>query len=95
MRAAAGAYPFERGEDRHAYVVFATDPAVLGPLAAEAAGLPEDDERVAGGDGVVFWDAPKGRTLDTPFGKRLGRRTSSGAFTMRNLRTLERIVAVG
>lgn len=90
VRAAVAAYPFARGADRHAYVVFATDPSALPPLLDEPR---DDDERVAAGDGVVFWDAPKGRTLDTAFGKRLGRRVASGAITTRNLNTLEKVLA--
>ncbi|MFD1721437.1 DUF1697 domain-containing protein [Amnibacterium endophyticum] len=92
VRDAVTAYPFGRVGDRHAYVVFATDPAALRPLADDPRG---DEEQVAAGDGVLFWDVPKGRTLESPFGKRLGRRTSSGAVTTRNLNTLEKIVAAG
>lgn len=46
-------------------------------------------------DGLLYWDAPKGRTLETRFGKRLGARMREGAVTTRNLNTLERILATG
>lgn len=89
VRAAIREHPFARADDRHAYVVFAGDPAVLDALGDSAA----EDEQVRRGDGVLHWDVAKGRTLDSAFGKRLGR--LRGAVTTRNLRTLERIVAAG
>lgn len=95
VRAAVDGYPFPRVDDRHAYVVFAEAPAALAELVDAAGDLDPDEERVQHGHDVLYWDAPKGRTLETRFGKRFGARQRSGAVTTRNIRTLERILAVG
>lgn len=94
VRAAVDGYPFARAEDRHAYVVFADDPAALSELTEAAGPLDAAVEQVRPGDGVLFWDAPKGQTLTTAFGRHFGRRQASGAVTTRNIRTLEKILAV-
>lgn len=94
VRAAVAAHPFPRRADRHGYVVFAADPATVRALAADAAAL-GDDEQVVAGDGVLHWDVAKGRTLDSAFGRRLGRGARDGTVTTRNLNTLEKILAVG
>lgn len=95
VRAAIDGYPFDSADDRHAYVVFAADPAALQELVDGAGPLDTDLDRVAVGGGVLYWEVPKGRTLDSPFGRHLGRRQRSGAVTTRNRNTLEKIVAAG
>ncbi|WP_375387731.1 DUF1697 domain-containing protein [uncultured Amnibacterium sp.] len=95
VRRAVEAYPFPRAEDRHAYVVLGDDDAALADLLVAAAEVASDEERIAAGEGVVYWDVAKGRTLDSPFGKRFGRWQRSGAVTTRNLNTLEKILAAG
>jgi uncharacterized protein (DUF1697 family) len=94
VRTAVEEYPFPRAEDRHAYVVFAEDPAALAELLESAGPLDPAVERVRPGEGVLYWDAPKGETLTTAFGRRYGARQRSGAVTTRNLKTLEKILAV-
>ena len=94
VQSAVDDYPFDRVDDRHAYAVFAHDRAALDEL-LESAGAPDPAvERVQRGDGVLYWDVPKGQTLTTVFGKRFGARQRSGAVTTRNLNTLEKILAV-
>ena len=95
VRAAVDAQPFPRRPERHAYVVFAADPATLRTLADDAAVLGDDDEQVVAGDGVLHWDVAKGRTLDSAFGTRLGRGARDGTVTTRNRSTLEKILAAG
>jgi len=94
VRAAVAAHPFPVDADRHAYVVFATDPADLRALADGFEGE-GDDERVATGDGVLHWEVAKGRTLDSAFGRRLARGARAGTVTTRNRNTLEKILAAG
>jgi uncharacterized protein (DUF1697 family) len=91
-RAAAG-YPFDRADDQHAYVVFTEGPEPAAALAAAAAGLPEGD-RVQADGSVLYWSVAKGSTLDSPFGKLLGKRRPEFTTT-RNLRTLAKILAAG
>lgn len=93
VRRAAACYPFPRAADRHAYVVFGAAPGVADEIVAAAGALDPAVERVAVDDGLVYWDAPKGETLTTAFGKQYGRRQAGGAVTTRNLNTLEKILA--
>ena len=93
VRTAVATYPFPRTSDRHAYVVFASDPAAVRALIVGDA--LDDDEQVAAGEGVLHWTVPKGRTIDSVFGRRLAHRVREGTVTTRNLNTLEKILAVG
>jgi uncharacterized protein (DUF1697 family) len=95
VQEAVDEYPFPRADDRHAYVVFAADRAALADLAEGAGELDPAEEQVRHGEDVLYWDAPKGRTLDTRFGKHLGTRQRSGVVTTRNINTLEKILAAG
>jgi len=84
------AYPFEREVDGYqSYVTFVTDPAVLDELAALAAG---SDEEIAPGDGVIYWQVPKGSTLDSTIGKTMGKPRYKSSTTTRNLRTLAKML---
>lgn len=92
--AAIADFPFDAGDaSRQPYVIFASDAAALGELAAAAASLDPDVDPVARGTGVVYWNPVKGTTVDTPFGKLLSRRAYKDTTTNRNLRTLQKIVA--
>jgi uncharacterized protein (DUF1697 family) len=95
VRTAVEEYPFPRADDRHAYVVFADADEALADLVEVAAEVDSAEERIRPGEGVVYWDVEKGRTLDSPFGKRFGRWQRSGAVTTRNINTLEKILAAG
>jgi uncharacterized protein (DUF1697 family) len=95
VRTAVEEYPFPRADDRHAYVVFADADEALADLVDVAAEVDSAEERIRPGEGVVYWDVEKGRTLDSPFGKRFGRWQRSGAVTTRNINTLEKVLAAG
>jgi len=100
LQAVIGAYPFEEVADRHPYVTFATDPALIAALAEDAAQLltgtsAVGSERLAVGDGVVYWEVAKGSSTDSPFAKICSRaryRTGAEVITTRNLRTLRKLV---
>lgn len=94
VRTAVEEYPFARTDGRHAYVVFAERTEALAELRDSAGPLDPAVERVEPGEGVLYWDAPKGQTLTTAFGRRFGKRQASGAVTTRNLNTLEKILEV-
>ena len=92
VRAISEAYPFEREVDGYqSYVTFVTDAAVLDELAAlgEKAGA---DEKISRGDGVVYWQVPKGSTLDSTIGKTMGKPRYKSSTTTRNLRTLAKVL---
>ncbi|WP_297984460.1 DUF1697 domain-containing protein [uncultured Chryseobacterium sp.] len=51
-----------------------------------------DDEDGLLKNGNFFWRVPKGNTLDSTFGKILGRKDLKDQFTSRNINTFEKIV---
>ena len=92
VRAIVDAYPFEREVDGYqSYVTFVTDKAVLDELAelGERAG---PEEKISRGDGVVYWQVPKGATLDSTIGKTMGKPRYKSSTTTRNLRTLVKVL---
>ena len=95
LTAAVEAFPFDADDSgRQPYVIFSSDDAVADELATAAASLDDHDlDPVTRGDGVVYWNPPKGMTLHTPFAKVLGKKTYKSSTTNRNLRTLLKILA--
>ncbi|MCV7100696.1 DUF1697 domain-containing protein [Mycobacterium palustre] len=92
VAAVADAYPFEREvEGYQSYVTFVADEAVLDELATlgEAAG---PEEKIRRGDGVLYWQVPKGSTLDSTIGKTMGKPRYKSSTTTRNLRTLAKVL---
>ena len=92
VRAIDAAYPFEREVDGYqSYVTFVADTGVLDELAAlgDKAGA---DEKISRGDGVVYWQVPKGATLDSTIGKTMGKPRYKSSTTTRNLRTLAKLL---
>lgn len=90
VRAIASGYPFEpEVEGRQSYVTFVSEPAILDELAELSAG---PDEKIARGDGVIYWQVPKGSTLDSTIGKTMGSKRYKSSTTTRNLRTLMKVV---
>lgn len=98
LRAIVAGYPFEAEVPRqHSYVTFVADDAVLAELSGLADNAPgkiapenteERDDRVALGNGVIYWQVPKGDTLTSSVGKTMGNKRYKSATTTRNLRTL-------
>jgi uncharacterized protein (DUF1697 family) len=92
IAAVADGYPFEAEvEGHHSYVTFVSDPAVLDELAA----LAEDagpGEKIARGDGVLYWQVLKSATLDSTIGKTMGKKRYKSSTTTRNLRTLGKVL---
>ena len=92
VRSIVDAYPFEAEVDGyHSYVTFVADPAVLDELA----GLSSEtgaDEKIASGDGVIYWQVPKNSTLDSTIGKTMGKKRYKSSTTTRNLRTLTKVL---
>ena len=92
VRAIDGAYPFEREVDGYqSYVTFVTDAAVLDELAALADSTGRS-EKISRGDGVLYWQVPKGATLDSTIGKTMGKPRYKSSTTTRNLRTLAKVL---
>lgn len=85
------AFPFDRAEDRHDYVLFGSDDTALDDLLA---GIDPDPavERVARGHGVAYWSCPKGSSTDTAFAKRAGAARFKRTTTTRNTNTLRKLL---
>jgi uncharacterized protein (DUF1697 family) len=92
VRAIVDGYPFEPEVDGYqSYVTFVTDSAVLDELVALAAQA-GPDEKISRGDGVIYWQVPKGSTLDSTIGKTMGKQRYKSSTTTRNLRTLAKVL---
>lgn len=86
------AYPFEpEVPGWHSYVTFVADEQVLTELATLIAEIAAD-EKIKVGDGVIYWQIPKGNTLDSAVGKTMGKKRYASATTTRNLRTLSKVL---
>ena len=85
------AYPFGKADvSQHDYVIF-LERGLERELAAEEVELGRQ-ERVAAGDGVVYWRVDKGSTLKTNFAKLLTKVKYRDFNTNRNLNTLRKLV---
>jgi len=90
VRAIDEAYPFEREVDGYqSYVTFVTDATVLDELVGLKAG---PKEKISAGRGVVYWQVPKGSTLDSTIGQTMGKKRYKSSTTTRNLRTLAKVL---
>ncbi|TRW78687.1 DUF1697 domain-containing protein [Mycolicibacterium sp. 018/SC-01/001] len=87
----SAAYPFPRERNGHqSYVTFVSDAEVFDELAGLEAGR---GEKIGAGDGVIYWQVPKGSTLDSTVGKTMGDKRFKPSTTTRNLRTIDKLLA--
>lgn len=90
VRAIDQAYPFERERDGYqSYVTFVSQAQVLDELAQLK---PGPKEKIAAGEGVVYWQVPKGSTLTSTVGATMGKKRYKSSTTTRNLRTLGKLL---
>ncbi len=93
LAAIVEAYPFDPERDGwHPYVMFTAEPAVLAALLEVQGDLDPAIERIQGGEGVLYWEVERGRTLDSTFGKNTGKPKLKAVTTTRNLRTLVKLL---
>lgn len=93
VAAMAKGYPFERIDDeRHPYIVFGSDAAMLDEVMEKAGAVDADVEQLKRGKGVLYWQCPRGESLDTPVAKLLAKTRYRSSTTTRNLRTVEKLV---
>ncbi|GGE81775.1 DUF1697 domain-containing protein [Mycetocola zhadangensis] len=86
------AYPFDEVDEKQPYVVFASDPTIFDELGATVEDLDESIERIAEGDGVLYWEVRRGQSTQSAFSKRTARPKASVVTTTRNLRTLRKLL---
>lgn len=85
-------YPFETDEaSHHPYVVFCRSTAVLDDLRG-ALTETDQNEKIASGTDVLYWEVPRGSSLDTAVAKVLARTRYKADTTTRNLRTLRKLL---
>ena len=89
----AAGYPFERiDEERHPYIVFGSDASMLDEIVEKAGTVDADVEQLKRGKGVLYWQCPRGESLDTPVAKLLAKTRYKSSTTTRNLRTVEKLL---
>ncbi|MCS5486309.1 DUF1697 domain-containing protein [Curtobacterium flaccumfaciens pv. beticola] len=91
LAAIVDGFPFPSGPDRHDYVVFGSAAPALDALLEDLT-VDESVERVARGDGVVYWSCPKGSSTDTAFARRAAAARFKRTTTTRNTNTLRKLL---
>ncbi|MCO1337314.1 hypothetical protein BJH93_00135 [Kocuria polaris] len=93
IRALLAACPFARQEQHdgagvHTYVTFASSAQTVDEVLAAVVGA----DRVSGAGDVLFWQAPKGTSLENPIAKALNRARFKEHSTTRNINTLDKLL---
>lgn len=84
--------PFEKNGDLHIYG-FVGMPGVEDILMEEFEKASRaDNERAEIVNDIFYWQVPKGNTLDSTFGKVLGKKSLKDQMTSRNVNTFEKIL---
>ncbi|MGK9146156.1 DUF1697 domain-containing protein [Plantibacter flavus] len=86
------AYPWSEEAELQPYVMFSSEQSSLDELLAYAHGLHDEPDRVAAGDAVLYWEVPKGSSVDTAFAKQSAKARFKPHVTTRNLRTLRKLL---
>ena len=90
VAAVSEGYPFEREvAEHHSYVTFVSEPDVLDESAAMK---PGPGEKIKRGEGVIYWQVARAKTLDSTMGKTMGKKRYKASTTTRNLRTLDKVL---
>ncbi|NUO02297.1 MAG: DUF1697 domain-containing protein [Saprospiraceae bacterium] len=85
-------YPLVRDEKHHAYVVFIDQVAVFEELRDIAANSGEESANIVAGNNLLYWKVPVGQSTDTPFAKMSGKAKYKSSVTVRNIKTLEKML---
>lgn len=95
VRRARDGFPFDAADpNRQPYLVFCADAPTLAELAETAAAADPEVDPVQAGPGVLYWNPERGASTSSPFARQLARRRWSSVTTTRNIRTLDRILAL-
>ncbi|MGJ9403930.1 DUF1697 domain-containing protein [Arthrobacter sp. KK5.5] len=88
-------YPFTAPDDgvaRHAYAILTTSAETVREAVA-ACPEPSPEERFKGVGDVLYWEVPRGNTLDSKLARQLGRVRYKPLATTRNLNTMRKVLA--
>ena len=84
--------PFEKNENFHTYA-FVGNENVENVLMNEfETVLKSENEQAKIVNNIFYWQVSKGNTLDSSFGKVLGKKSLKNQFTSRNINTFEKIL---
>jgi uncharacterized protein (DUF1697 family) len=84
--------PFEKNDDLHSYTFVGSDGIedILMKEFENALKNENEDAKIV--NTIFYWQVPKGNTLDSTFGKILGKKSLKDQFTSRNINTFEKIL---
>ena len=84
--------PFEKNENLHSYAFVGNDGIenILMQEFQNTSKTEDEDAKIV--NNIFYWQVPKGNTLDSTFGKILGRKSLKDQFTSRNINTFEKII---
>lgn len=84
--------PFEKKDDFHTYA-FVGNGGIENILMKEFENASKTEhENAEIINAIFYWQVPKGNTLDSSFGKILGKKSLKDEFTSRNINTFEKIL---
>lgn len=86
------ANPFSDKDDFHSYAFVGNENIenILMKEFQEVAKAKGEEGKIV--NNIFYWQVPKGNTLDSGFGKILGKKSLKDQFTSRNLNTFEKII---
>lgn len=84
--------PFEADSEFHIYGFVGVFEIEKTLMTAFEKGKKVKDEKAKIVENNFYWKVPKGNTLESEFGKVLGRKDLKNAFTSRNINTIEKVL---
>ena len=84
--------PFEKSDNQHIYIFVTTKETEKILLSEFEKGKKSEGEKAIIIDGIFYWQINKGNTLDSDFGKILGKKALKSEITSRNINTFEKIL---
>lgn len=84
--------PFEKNDDFHSYTFVGNqgvEKVLMKEFELASKGEEEKGEII---NDIFYWQVSKGNTLDSSFGKILGKKSMKDQFTSRNINTFEKIL---
>ncbi|WP_312075839.1 DUF1697 domain-containing protein [Chryseobacterium sp.] len=84
--------PFEKNENFHIYTFVCNDgfEKILMNEFENSNKAENEEAKIL--NNIFYWQVPKGNTLDSTFGKILGKKSMKDQFTSRNLNTFEKVI---
>ncbi|MCB4235055.1 DUF1697 domain-containing protein [Kaistella anthropi] len=84
--------PFTKADDLHIYAFVGTEDIESVLLEEFNKSEKSEHENATIIENIFYWQVPKGNTLDSSFGKILGKKALKAKMTSRNINTFEKIV---